>query len=264
MPEFATDSGQLHYEVLGPTDRSAGAPTLTLLHNFLSTGRAAWGPMLDDLTRYYRVLLPDLPGHGRSGGYPAHFDHTAMARQVAELMAAENAATDHVAGCSSGGMIAQILVRNGWVQPTSLILVSTTYSVNPQTTGNPATLQPEAFQFGRRWMEATARLHDPYRGEGYFFDVLLPGFRAITPQTGIDLALSTLAEWEMPVCLVQGEEDEFFPPFIVEQMAQALPRAETHIVPGQSHALIFRQSWKVRDILLDFLERQVRSGDAIR
>lgn len=254
MAEFTTEDGSIFYEVL-PSDAGERAPWLTLLHNFMSTGRTAWGTMVDRFTQRYRVLLPDAPGHGRSTGYPAEFHHTEMARQLAALMTEVGADRGHLAGCSSGGMIAQLMVQHELADPVSLTLVSTTYSVNPDTTGNTASLQPEDFKFGKNWLQGTARLHDPYQGDGYFADVLLPNFRQLTPDTGIDLHPSDLAQWRVPVAIIQGEQDEFFPPFIPKQMVEALPRAELHLIPEQSHALIFRQAWKVRDIMLDFLPR---------
>jgi len=40
-------------------------------------------------------------------------------------------------------------------------------------------------------------------------------------------------------------------------MAAVLPNAEVHIVPDQPHALIFRQPWKVADLMTKFFERIV-------
>ena len=94
MPEFKTATGLLYYEVSGPPE----APPLTLLHNFMSSGRSAWGPLLPALTKGYRVLLPDLPGHGRSQGYPPGFHHLEMAHQLAQIMAFE--------GTEQGGKLA--------------------------------------------------------------------------------------------------------------------------------------------------------------
>ncbi len=138
-----------------PERRPTEAP-LTLLHNFLSSGRAAWGALLPQLNRTRRVLLPDLPGHGASVGHPPGYHHWAIARQLAALMNAEGTDRGHLAGVSSGGMIAQLLVHHRLVRPTSLTLVSTTHSTNPATTGAINTLIPENFQAGRAWMEATA------------------------------------------------------------------------------------------------------------
>jgi 3-oxoadipate enol-lactonase len=253
MPEFKTASGVIVYEISGQA--ATQAPTITLLHNFMSTGRAAWGSIAPALAEHYRLLIPDLPGHGRSQGYPPGFQHKEMARQVAALIQAEGAQDGHLAGCSSGGMIAQLLVHQGLMRPQTLTLVSTTYSTNPATTHNPNRITVEDFKAGANWMEATARLHDPHHYAGYYAEVLLAGFRKLTGASAIDLALDDLRTWPMPVCIIHGAEDEFFPPSIVEAMAQALPDAELNLIPEQTHALLFRQPWQVRQIMLDFLTR---------
>ncbi len=254
--EFATATGSIYYAVLASTSTTELAPpTVTLLHNFMSSGQTAWGPLLPALRQSYRILLPDLPGHGRSQGYPEQFDHTQIARQLAALMHAEGAEQGHLAGCSSGGMIAQLLVEHQFVQPKTLTLVSTTYSINSATTGNLAIITPEKFKAGRNWMEVTAKLHDPHHYNGYYDEVLLPNFRQLNPQNAIDLPLTALETWTLPVCIIHGAQDEFFPTFIVENMATALPNAELHIIPNQTHTLIFRQSGIVRDLMLNFLQR---------
>lgn len=257
MPEFRTETGSIYYRVFAPKAPVAQAvPTITLLHNFMSSGEAAWGMMVPALAEHYRVLVPDLPGHGRSLGHPADYAYWAMAQQIAALIEAEGATQGHLAGCSAGGMIAQLLVHHQLVQPRSLTLISTTYSLNPATTGNQATLTPEQFKASPRWMEATAKLHDPYHYPGYYQQELLPGFRHLTIEQSIDLPISALSTWQFPVCLIQGEQDEFFPAFIVERMARAIPDVELHLIPDQTHALLFRQPWKVREIMLAFLHRR--------
>lgn len=256
MPEFtfATGTGEIYYEVIESQAPDSGqAPVLTLLHNFMSSGRAAWGPLLEELSQHYRLLLPDLPGHGRSIGHPARYDHRAMARQLAALMRHEGAQRGHLAGCSSGGMLALLLTHDQLVQPATLTLVSTTHSVNPATTGNHAALVPEEFQAARRWMEATARLHDPFRYDGYYEEELLPGFRNLNGATAIDLPLQSLRALAMPVCIIHGEKDEFFPPYIPRQMAETVQNGEVHIIPNQSHALLFRRPWQVSKIMVQFL-----------
>ena len=255
MAEFSTATGVIFYEVVGPTAPGASGEPLTLLHNFMSTGQAAWGPLLERLAAEYRVILPDLPGHGQSVGYPYGFSHLEMARQMAALMAHEDADQGHVAGCSSGGMIAQLLVNDGLAAPATLTLVSTTHSTDPRTTGAGACLVPENFQAGRKWMEATARLHDPFHYDGYYEEIVLAGFRRLTGKNSIDLPLDALATWTLPVCLIHGEEDEFFPPSVPSRMAAVLADAELHLIPGQSHALIFRRPWNVAELMVDFLRR---------
>lgn len=255
MPEFATATGAIYYEVVECTASPAQPVTLTLLHNFMSTGRSAWGPLLGKLAQRFRILLPDLPGHGRSSGYPAHFHYGMMAKQLAALLAAENALTGHLAGCSAGGMIAQLLVQQHLAQPASLTLISTTYSMAPDVITQAQSLKPENFRAGRRWLEATAQLHDPYHYPGYYEAVLLTEFRRLGPAETIALPIETLRTWMMPVCLIHGANDEFFPPVIVERMTATLPNAELHLVPEQPHALIFRQPWKVTELMNAFFNR---------
>jgi pimeloyl-ACP methyl ester carboxylesterase len=256
MPEFPTATGHIAYAVIEAQEAGAEAPhTLTLLHNFMSSGEAAWGRLLPELSRRHRILLPDLPGHGRSLGHPANFDHRAIARQLAALMHREGFAESNLAGCSSGGMLAQLLVVDQLVTPATLTLISTTYSVNPATTGNQARLVPEHFRAATNWLEATARLHDPYRYPGYFDQELLPGFRRLTGETAIDLPLEALRRFRLPLCLIHGSQDEFFPEYIPQQMAAMAPDAELHIVPQQTHALLFRQPWQVAKIMLEFLSK---------
>ena len=173
MSELRTPTGTLYYEVLGSD--SPTAPCITLLHNFMSTGRTAWGGILSRLEGL-RILLADLPGHGRSLGHPAHYDYHEMSDQMATLMVQEGFAKGHLAGCSAGGMIAQLLVQKKSVQPASLILVSTTYSTNHAVSG-AAPLAVENFSASSKWLDATAKLHDPYQGKAIFTKSCYRGFR---------------------------------------------------------------------------------------
>jgi pimeloyl-ACP methyl ester carboxylesterase len=66
---------ELFYRVGG------GGPPLLLLSGFTQTG-LYWDPFLDALGKEYTVIVPDLPGHGRSTAFDEHFSH----RKTAELL----------------------------------------------------------------------------------------------------------------------------------------------------------------------------------
>jgi pimeloyl-ACP methyl ester carboxylesterase len=59
----------------------------------------------------------------------------------------------------------------------------------------------------------------------------------------------------MPVCIIHGAHDEFFPIAIPQEMAATLPDATLHIIPKQTHGLIFRQPWRVSELMVQFLRR---------
>lgn len=252
MSDFTTSTGTIFYEDFGPEQPCA---VVLLLHNFMSTGQTAWGNIAEQLAKEYRVIVPDLPGHGRSVGFPPQFAHRAMAVQIADLVQSLNIFTLHVGGCSAWGTLAEWIVAEELLDVRTLTLVSTSYSVNPATTGVDVDIRPEAYRSGGNWLEVTGKLHDVHQGEGYFDRTLLPGYRALTPERSVDFALDRVATWELPVCIVHGEEDEIFPVEIAKQMDAVLPNSELHIIPRQSHSLIFRKSRKVAEIMLEFLAK---------
>ena len=88
--------------------------------------------------------------------------------------------------------------------------------------------------------------------------MLLPSFRSLSAEQVIDLPLDALAAWSLPACVIHGIEDEIFPVGIARRMAATLPNAELHLIPGQTHALIFRQPAQVAEHLGDF-RRAIRN-----
>jgi alpha/beta hydrolase fold len=74
---------QMFYEDLGKPD---GLPII-MLHGFTGTGRADWIHQIDVLGSSFRLILPDLRGHGRSNnpGRRAAMNHRQFASDVALL-----------------------------------------------------------------------------------------------------------------------------------------------------------------------------------
>src|SRR6476646_2825006 len=68
-------------------DQGSGTPTL-LLHGLFDSADT-WGDVAERLRRRYRVLVPDLPGFGRSGA-PADYDVSLphLAQFIDNLLAA--------------------------------------------------------------------------------------------------------------------------------------------------------------------------------
>jgi len=88
-----------------------GQPTLVLLHGMAATGRV-WDAVVDRLAGRWpgRILVPDLPGHGRSPQL-ARYSFGAIAGEVAALVEPDD---DVVAvGHSMGGVVA-LTLGSGW------------------------------------------------------------------------------------------------------------------------------------------------------
>ena len=96
---FVASSGLTwHVQEMGAAD----APVLLLLHG---TGAAthSWAGLAPLLAARFRVVAPDLPGHGFTGTPPGHgLSLPAMARRTGALLEAIGARPSEVAGLLDG------------------------------------------------------------------------------------------------------------------------------------------------------------------
>lgn len=82
------------------------AETIVLLHGFTADKRI-WVRFAGRLLKSYRVLIPDLPGHGQTPFRPGiGYSAPEQARRVAAMLEALGVSTAHVYGNSMGGFIA--------------------------------------------------------------------------------------------------------------------------------------------------------------
>lgn len=144
--------------LLAHDDLGAGRPVL-LIHGF-PLSRRLWAPQQAELSARWRVIAPDLRGHGAS---PAPGGTYTMAHHAADIIALlERAQTGPVAlvGLSIGGYIAFELLRRrpDWVG--ALVLACTRAEAD-----DPA---------GRERRRTLAQLASK-RGLGSFAEVFLPG-----------------------------------------------------------------------------------------
>ncbi|MFQ5880250.1 MAG: alpha/beta fold hydrolase, partial [Dehalococcoidia bacterium] len=85
-------------------EAGAGQPVL-LLHG-LGNSCIVFRPNMRELGRYFHVLAPDLPGHGRSDKPDGiRYDGLNAARFIAEFLRATGSAPAHLIGVSAGGLI---------------------------------------------------------------------------------------------------------------------------------------------------------------
>lgn len=103
----------------GPED----APVLVLLHGFGGSGHH-FDPVLGSLTSKARVVLPDLPGHGRSYDVSGSRHPRAAAEAVLKTMDAQGCERFHLAGFSMGGAVACLTALQAPERVLSLTLLA--------------------------------------------------------------------------------------------------------------------------------------------
>ncbi|WP_167015660.1 alpha/beta fold hydrolase [Chitinophaga sp. Cy-1792] len=84
-------------------------PTVVLIHGF-SEDSSVWNPQRDSLSANFRLLIPDLPGTGKST-LTEGLTIAAMADYVYSILLAENIKEAVVIGHSMGGYVAMALLQ---------------------------------------------------------------------------------------------------------------------------------------------------------
>lgn len=114
-------------------DQGQGFPVL-LGHSYLWSA-AMWQPQIDALSRHFRVIVPELWGHGDSDAPPASTtDMSALARQHLALLDALDIAQCHLVGLSVGGMWGAQLAIEQPHRVDRLVLMDTFLGAEPEAT----------------------------------------------------------------------------------------------------------------------------------
>jgi pimeloyl-ACP methyl ester carboxylesterase len=115
------DGTRIHCAELGKPRGSA--PPLVLLHG-LNDSHLTWKHVAPALAADRHVLMPDLPGHGRSGRPNASYTLAWHAHTIAEWLKASGLEQVDVLGHSYGGGVAQMLLLECPERVRRLVLVS--------------------------------------------------------------------------------------------------------------------------------------------
>lgn len=222
-----------------------GAPLLLLHGQFM--GASLFDPFVERLARTHRLVVPDLPGYGRSPLPPA-FALDAVRRALEAELGRLGIASVAAVGFSLGAYHAIALALAGRVRVTHLALLG------PLAGGDPEALAPFA-GFARM-----ARAGEPL--DELFASVSIPPARAaadpgyvgairaaVAAAPAATLAAEfdaiaalpdlrpRLGEIRAPTLVRVGAEDRNTPPAGAREIAAAIPGARLEVVPGVGHLL---------------------------
>ena len=88
-----------------------GTPALILIHGW-SCDKSYWAPQLEPLSRDFRLIAPDLAGHGESGSAREIWTIDAFGRDVAAAVDAAGSGPVVLVGHSMGGTVAVAAARH--------------------------------------------------------------------------------------------------------------------------------------------------------
>ncbi|HQY88765.1 MAG TPA: alpha/beta hydrolase [Tepidisphaeraceae bacterium] len=264
MPSLALDRSTVHYEDLG--ESRAGMPALVLLHGFPLDGRV-WMSVADQLKSKTRVIVPDLPGFGRSS-VSGSFSIESLADDVETLVARLRAGPFVLAGLSMGGYIALALGRKSGAMLRGLVLTNTKSGADD-----------EAGKAKRNSMIEIVKA----RGTPAIVDLMLPNMlepdaakdksdvvsqlKSIMldcPQRTIEIALTAmrdradytelLVKLDIPVLVVHGTADAIMPESSARKMSEQTRNGSFVGIEHAGHLSTMEQPQAVADVITKFLE----------
>lgn len=243
---------------------SGNGPPLVLLHG-LGSGQRDWELQTPAFAPAYRVIIPDLRGHGRSPKPRGHYRMSQLAADVALLLMRLEARPAHVLGLSLGGAVAQQLAIDHPELVHSLVLVNT---VSRFVTTQWRQRLLGVRRFASVYLEGMDKVADQVADR--LFPLLEQApvrAEAVTRLASNDPAAYRASLWAVvrfdvsflldlitcPVLVIAGDRDTTLPLEAKRQLAERLPNARFCVLANSGHASPIDQPEEFNRLVLDFL-----------
>ncbi len=234
-------------------------PVLLLLHG---TGAAthSWRDLLPAAAQHFRVVAPDLPGHGFTDGRPAGgLSLGAMARATAALLRELDAEPAMIVGHSAGAAVALQLVLDTAFAPKGVVAIAPALLPFPGIAQklfpamakllfvNP--LAPFLFASVARQPGAVERFLARSTGSTIDAAGTAAYARLFGRASHCAGAIGMMAAWdlvglkkalpkiELPVLILQGDRDTAIPVAAAREAADAMTEARVEVSTGLGHLL---------------------------
>lgn len=252
-------TGRLFHQSRGSPD---GAPIL-FLHG-LGSSSSDWAPVLPAFEVRHRVILADLPGHGKSG-VGASLSVDTMAGEIAALLESLHERPAHVVGLSLGGCVALARALRSPGRVRSLTLVNAFARLRPADARGALRMLTRATLLAVAPMNVVAAhvargLFPHAHQREYYLRAVASLSR--TPRRvyrasarallGFDV-IDRLGAITHPTLVIAGAGDRTVPLAAKEALARGIPGARLVVVPDSGHATPFDAALAFTDAVLDFV-----------
>ncbi len=232
-------------EAIGP----AGAPTVLLVHGLLASADLNWSLAVPELAAHFRVVAPDLRGHG--DGIPTRkFDGAQCADDLAAVVELLELGRVIVVGYSLGGLVAQLFARRHPEMVRGLVLCATAHNFASAGGGAAIRLLTRAAQFAPAPVRRAAmmavlapRSADGGQGRWVMDQVAKHDTRAILQAATEAIAFDS-SEWlggmARPSAVVLTTQDQVVSPDVQRELCRILANPVVHEVGGDHFVCVKR------------------------
>ena len=221
-------------------------PPVLLMHS-LATHGAMWSAQIPFWARSFRLLVPDLPGHGSTPADRSLHRFDDYATSMLRLLDSMGIEKTTLVGLSLGGMIAMALALRRPDRVSSIVLAHTFARVAAPTIPVWQQRRQEVESQGmesqvaptlERWFTPEFRASAPLTVEwiAAMIRATQPaGFDAVAESIQHLDYLEQLAAIQHPTLVVAGSEDQGATPQIAQEMCSRLPKGRLLILPDAGH-----------------------------
>jgi pimeloyl-ACP methyl ester carboxylesterase len=203
------------------------------------------------------VLVPDLPGHGRSS-LPGRRDVADYAADLARFLAQVEPEPVIVIGHSMGGAIAQILALHYPQLISGLVLIGTSprLKVHPTIIEQVLTQPEQVFAQFADWIWAET-VPQAIRGQGIKRMAALDPVVVQGDYVACDAfdSRGQLAGIAVPTLVIGSTADQMTPLKFSITLAEEIPNAERYTVEGSGHMIQLERPQQVADAITKWLAR---------
>jgi len=221
-----TGGMQLHYDVHGD-----GEPLLWL-HGGMGHG-ADWRYIFKDAPAGYRLIAPDLRGHGRSTGAFATYSFRQSAIDMFALLDHLRIERVKIIGLSGGGITALHMATITPARVAAMVPVSA-----------PTRFPDQARAIQRIYSEAMltdaerVRMRQRHAREGQL-ELLFSQVHAFADGDDPNFTRTDLATITADTLIVFGDRDPLYPVSIAVELHQGIARSWLWVVPNGGHGPVF-------------------------
>lgn len=247
-------------------DEGKGLPIL-FVHGF-PLSRAIWQPQLEALSKSFRVIAPDLRGHGESEAPPGIYNMNTFADDLNALIEKCQCGPVVLVGHSMGGYISFAFYQRFPQKVHGLVLFCTRASADSEE--GKAGRENLAQRAEREGAAAVAEQMLPKMlsaANTASRPDLVAQVRQIMLATSLNglagslrgmaarpSSVDLLPKIAAPALVIAGADDLIIPAQEAEVMAQAIPNAQLHLISNAGHLASLENPAEVNDSLRDFLE----------
>jgi pimeloyl-ACP methyl ester carboxylesterase len=199
------------------------------------------------LSRRYRVITPDLRGHGRSSDPEWGLSLDTIA---SDMMALTEALGEHPRALVAFSIGGSAMLRMLCGRPD---FADAFVGVGLSRAGDPG--QVEAIVNGP-WPRALMALEHEHGGGADHWRRLRERMSA-TWANDLSITDDDLANVDIPALICCGDRDRLEPVSVAQSIAEALPAAELLVMPAAGHFAIRDRPQVFADAVLDFLHRHL-------